>query len=231
MGKKSDLRRSMIERGRNNYNQCERRWANKVTRQRVRKQLRRARYDELFEDEVVIERPRMSQSYQRQIRKQALQRWLDSRVGEPWDKVFSDLVNEIGWDMVRQEVSPRNGWGRSQMVYRCTDIRAGHWDWLVDEQGILQRGQDYDGARYEPYERPYYRDVFAGRYVTCVGGVYHWVVGTEWIKGKWNTPIMLKGKIERPLNDEELFLLYSLNGQDFQTVICAAKRVLKRAAA
>jgi len=227
MGKKSELRRSMIERGRNNHNQCERRWANKVTRQRARQQLRRARYDELFEDEIVIERPRMSRSYQRQIRKSVLQGWLDSRVGQPWAQVFSDLIQEIGWDLVRQEVLQR----RRHDVRKCTDIHAGHWDWLVDENGILRKGEEYDGAKYEPYRRPYYRDVFAGRYVTCVSGVYRWVIGTEWILGKWNTLIMLKGKITEPLNDDELLLLYSMNGRDFQTVTHAAKRVLKRSAA
>ncbi|MFH1142848.1 MAG: hypothetical protein ABIH67_05320 [Candidatus Uhrbacteria bacterium] len=217
----------MIERGRNNHNQCERHWANSVTRQRVRKQLRRACYDDRFEDEVVIERPWMSRSHGRQIKKSVLSNWLNSRVGQPWAQVFSDLVNEIGWDLVRQEVLH----SRCRDVRKCTDIHAGGWDWLVDEHGILRKGKDYEGAKYEPYERPYYHDVFNGRYVTCIGGVYHWVVGTEWAWSKCRNPVMLKGKIEEPLNDDDLLLLYGLNGQDFQYVTHTAKHVLKRSAA
>ncbi len=198
------LGRSIIECGRGKYNQFERREVARLNR--------RLKLDE--EGEPL---PRAIHSF-RELRDSlnALKRWLQSHVGQSWDRVYSEFCSKEDKRSLRGDHIHRHlkdmvrGSGGREAYYRYTNEDGfSGWGFKIDEQGIL---------RHKPYRRSYYPKYYleeqkakkwlAGRLVTWEDGAYFWVkTKIEYPSGdapKWKLPIVRSYKTAGRMSNEDV---------------------------
>lgn len=120
---KKNLSRSIIEGGRNSYNKWERRNSSSVERVNERALLKKVVSDpDLDAGAVHAKRRKVYKGFDDKL--SPIYRWLDSRIGKPWDEVYSEI--------------------KSKFDVRTTAGRHIVYDHLL---GSVSLGEDYDGFR------------------------------------------------------------------------------------
>lgn len=149
-----DISRSALEGGRANYNKYERNESHRHERSRTKVWLDEVRFDEEAADASAPE-PRNPVSKGFTDKLNPCYRWLASRCGQPWSKVYSELTekfdtrNLASWHIVNQHMlSSVQGAGTA----RDADVGLfSYHRFHIDDGGILRdRGKRYRGVPNKP---------------------------------------------------------------------------------
>lgn len=197
-----DISRSALEGGRANYNKFERNESHRHERSRTRVWLDDVRFDlEAAEDSVPQPRNPVGKGFTDKLN--PCYRWLASRCGQPWSKVYSELSkkfdtrNLASWHIVNQHMlSNVQGAGTA----RDTDVGLfSYHRFRIDAEGILRDSGPRAWRNKKPaaYSGPSKESVLAftkGRHVIdglYGGGIKYWALPGP---GEWQACKRVAGR-------------------------------------
>lgn len=201
------MSKTVIEGGRGTRNKFERYQSNAEVRAAQRDYLKEVMADPEFayEDEIP-ERQTVYKDFRDKLR--PIYRWLDSKVGRPWDEVRSEVFQafdtrttagrHILFDhLLREVVDSESGFDNHgnmadpDIPVEHSKGRRSYWsvaDYYVDQEGILRTRDERRRRRWRYTEGRVtdqnYKDAaawLANRMVMEEGGKYYWLVSTEGI--------------------------------------------------
>ena len=225
---KKNLSRTVIEGGRYNGNKWDRRQSHAEVRAELRNYLTEVTHDPDNYDEYDIEplRP-VYKGFTDKL--SPMYRWLNSKVGRPWDDVYSEITKSFdtrttaGRHIVHDHLmsSVQIGPETHRYYYKpLPDPTTSHSDndFYVDDNGILQKKR-YLGRRYRrpsvpPFDTQRIANWLNGRVVGQVGNKLFWFAPTSGaiISGRSK---ILKGKHSHKLWATEWINSYYATGPQF----------------
>lgn len=117
-------------------------------------------------------------------------RWMDSRVGRPWDEVFSELSVKFR----NRGIALSHVVDTHMLSWVDTGNKEKWWgafDYEVDDEGILRFGPDHDkpGPKIPPRPRNYLHALrwADGRKVIVRGRRCYWSNPDRWVRDTWGT--------------------------------------------
>ncbi len=142
-----NLARTVIEVGRTSASQWGRKQLRRLDRREARNYCRSALLDDLEELESAPLRGRRDYSFGQEDKLGPAKRWLDSKVGQPWDDIYSELTEKFrGGGIALSHVVDEHilSW-----VNYTGDVHYRRYDeYIVDDEGILRRNPEYTPSKY-----------------------------------------------------------------------------------
>lgn len=143
-----NISRTVIEGGRAKRNQQDRYLSNRKLRAEVRDDLHHASQLSDIEDyDVPAKRQKVRKEFEDKLG--AVRRWMESRVGKPWDETFSELTKKFDTrNMASRHVVVDHILG--DITFSLDDIHN-YGNFWVDDRGLLQK--DLTSWRYKARHR------------------------------------------------------------------------------
>lgn len=142
-----NLARTVIEVGRSTASKSGLKQLRRLDRRDARNYCRSALLEDLEELNSAPLRSRRDYSFGQEDKLGPAKRWLDSKVGQPWDDIYSELTEKFrGGGIALSHVVDDHilAW-----VNYTGDVRYRHYDeYIVDDGGILRRNPDYKTSKY-----------------------------------------------------------------------------------
>lgn len=194
------LNRTIIEGGRHRFNKWERYFSNRRERAQTKEFLNIVQRDiEYVDEDVVPVREKVGKSFADKLR--PLQRWLLSKVGEPWDKTKSEIFEKfdtrtvagrhIIFDHLLDKVNDARS-GHNDQGLIAADIKSyseRYYEFFVDDEGILRKCAIRDRSQYEKISSKVYQEVgkwLNGRMIIEENNKLYWMTPSSGIwKSEW----------------------------------------------
>lgn len=194
-----NISRTPLEGGRYSYNKYERRKSSKYERIRANNIITGSHNDvDSIDDVVIPTRKKIQKEFQDKI--SPIERWMDDRVGKPWNKTYSLLKERFdprttaGRHIVYDHIL-KNVWLSSDHSYELVK----YYRYYVDADGILRKNtslrEEYKKiAKHSSEEKIKIEEWLAYRMIGKIGNVLYWYNPTvkshmrkfDWWTGKYN---------------------------------------------
>ena len=142
-----NLARTVIEVGRTTASKWGLKQLRRLDRRKARNYCRSALLDDLEELGSAPLRGRRDYSFSQEDKLGPAKRWLDSKVGQKWDDVYSELTEKFrGGGIALSHVVDEHimNW-----VNHTGDVQYRRYDeYIVDDEGILRRNPEYKLTKY-----------------------------------------------------------------------------------